>query len=197
MYKNNRMKTLLRLVSRTILFFWGWDILGTMPRFSKAIILVAPHRKGFPDVVLGWLVQNIQHIPNKRFLAKYEALQIPIGGWILKKLGAIPVDRNREFSGFPKGYYVDEMVKMINQEKEVSLVIAPEGTRNNVPWKTGFHKIAMETGIPVVCVCFDYVRKRVVISHAFVLTGNLNFDLCAISGWYIKNVPGYVPQLIQ
>lgn len=194
MYKNNRMKKLLRLVSRTILFFWGWNILGTMPRFSKAIILVAPHRKGFPDVVLGWLVQNVQHIPNKRFLAKYESLRIPIGGWILKKLGAIPIDRNREFSSFSKGHYVEQLVNMVSEEKEISLIIAPEGTRKEVPWKTGFHKIAMETGIPVVCVCFDYGRKRVAISHAFVMTGNLNFDMCIISGWYAKNVPGYIPR---
>lgn len=160
------MKKILKTTSEIILFLWGWKIVGTIPKLSKAIIVVAPHRKGTADVLLGWLVQNIEHIPNKKFLAKYELLQVPIVGWVLKKIGAIGVDRNREFSNLPKGHYRNEMVALINQEKEITLVIAPEGTRTQgVPWRRGFYEIAREAKIPVIMIAFDYNKKRVVINN--------------------------------
>jgi 1-acyl-sn-glycerol-3-phosphate acyltransferase len=188
------MKTLLKIISKTILFFWGWEIIGTFPKFSKAIIIVAPHRKGFADVLLGWCVQNIHPIPNKKFLAKYEAVQLPLVGWILKQLGAIAIDRNRESSKLPKGFYIDDLVKKINQEKTMTLVITPEGTRaENAPWKRGFYEIAIRAKIPVIMIAFDYKKKRVIIDNKLldINEEDLGNKKDYIRLWYTIYIPEY------
>jgi 1-acyl-sn-glycerol-3-phosphate acyltransferase len=42
------------------------------------------------------------------------------------------------------------------------LALSPEGTRKPVPrWKTGFHRIALGAGVPIVPVWVDY-RSRVI-----------------------------------
>lgn len=188
------MKKFLKIISEAMLSIWGWKIVGTFPEFSKAIIIVAPHRKGFADVLLGWCVQNIHPIPNKKFLAKYEALQIPIAGWILKKLGGIGIDRKREISNLPKGYYIGEMVKILNQEKTVTLVITPEGTRaENAPWKRGFYEIAIRAKIPVIMIAFDYKKKRVIIDNKLldISEEDLTKKKDYIRLWYHIYIPQY------
>ena len=64
-------------------------------------------------------------------------------GWLLRKMGGIPVDRKRGSN------VALSVIKEMKAQKVVHLALAPEGTRQPVKrWKTGFHTIAREVGCP-------------------------------------------------
>ena len=46
------------------------------------------------------------------------------------------------------------------------LVIAPEGTRRRAPWKSGFYRIALAAGVPIVLCGFDYSRRVIFFAPA-------------------------------
>lgn len=210
-HKQKNQSTMIKLVSQIILNIWGWKINGVFPKNSpKFLLIVAPHHEGFLDVLLGWCVRNIQPLPNSRFAAKaelfvfpwYHLHKYPIA-WLLLRLGAIPIDRKGELGIRPegaqgKGFYVQQMVQAIGSTDQISITIVPEGTRTKyktVSWKLGFYKIAVETGIPVICVGFDYKNKIVKIAPRMMMTGDWGKDRQRIIEWYIANIPGYTPEI--
>jgi 1-acyl-sn-glycerol-3-phosphate acyltransferase len=90
---------------------------------------------------------------NVKFLIKKEAFFFPLG-YLIKALGALPVDRSRSAP------LVMQVVKMFNEHKQMYLVITPEGTRKlNKNWKKGFFNIAREAGVPILLGYLDYKTK--------------------------------------
>jgi 1-acyl-sn-glycerol-3-phosphate acyltransferase len=100
-------------------------------------------------------------------------------GWLLRKLGGIPVDRKR-------GSNV--VLSVINEMKNtpvVHLALAPEGTRKPTGrWKTGFHTIARAVGCPVYMGYFDWGTKRVSRGQKVELTDNARADMERIQALY-------------
>ena len=83
------------------------------------------------------------HGISPRFLGKHQLFQGP-GGWIMRRLGGIPVDRS------DPSRIVDEVIALIASGEEIQLVVTPEGTRGaGTHWRSGFHRIAVATGLPV------------------------------------------------
>ena len=65
------------------------------------------------------------------------------------------------------------------------LALAPEGTRKPVKhWKTGFHLIAREAGIPVYLGYFDWKTKRVGRGQKVELTDDARADMKRIQQMY-------------
>ena len=88
-------------------------------------------------------------------MIKKEVFWGPLG-WLLRKLGGIPVDRKKGSN------IVLSVIKEMKSQKTVHLALAPEGTRQPIKrWKTGFHTIAREVGCPVYLGYFDWGTKRV------------------------------------
>jgi 1-acyl-sn-glycerol-3-phosphate acyltransferase len=100
-------------------------------------------------------------------------------GWLLRKLGGIPVDRK-------KGSNVAlSVIKEMKAQKYVHLALAPEGTRKPVKrWKTGFHTIAREVGCPVYMGYFDWGTKRVSRGQKVELTDDAKADMARIQALY-------------
>ena len=100
-------------------------------------------------------------------------------GWLLRKLGGIPVDRKR-------GSNV--ALSVINEMKRtpvVHLALAPEGTRKPVKrWKTGVHTIARQVGCPVYMGYFDWGTKRVSRGQKVELTDDARADMARIQALY-------------
>ena len=100
-------------------------------------------------------------------------------GWLLRKLGGIPVDRKR-------GSNV--ALSVINEMKRtpvVHLALAPEGTRKPVKrWKTGFHTIARQVGCPVYMGYFDWGTKRISRGQKVELTDDAKADMARIQALY-------------
>ena len=180
-----------------ILNLWGWKIKGDFPQhLNQFIVIVAPHRKGFPDVLLGWCVKELKPIPAQRFLVKYEAYHNFWYGWIMKYLGGIPIDRKRQYDpSVPKGQYVQNIKAMVATGERMTIVITPEGTRTpNAPWKRGFYQLALGTQLPVVPALFNYDEKIVEIGSPMIMSGNVAYDVSMIYKWYdLRSVSRYIP----
>ena len=100
-------------------------------------------------------------------------------GWLLRKLGGLPVDRKNPSA------LVLSVIREMKAEKVVHLAIAPEGTRKPVrKWKTGFHTIAREVGCPVYLGYFDWATKHVGRGEKVELTDNARADMERIQQIY-------------
>ena len=100
-------------------------------------------------------------------------------GWLLRKMGGIPVDRNRGSN------VVLSVIKEMKARKIVHLALAPEGTRKPVKrWKTGFHTIARALDCPVYMGYFDWGTKHVGRGHKVELTDDAKADMERIQKLY-------------
>ena len=154
----------------------GWTAVDPVAPEDKCIILGVPHTS-FWDFVISYLYY--ESVGGKPYcMIKGELFWGPLG-WLLRKLGGIPVDRK-------KGSNVAlSVIKEMKAQKVVHLALAPEGTRKPVKrWKTGYHLIAREAGVPVYLGYFDWKRKRVGRGQKFELTDDAAADTRRIQEIY-------------
>jgi 1-acyl-sn-glycerol-3-phosphate acyltransferase len=106
-------------------------------------------------------------------------------GWILKAVGAIPIDRSNQ------GNVVEQMRLAFAERDKFTLLIAPEGTRNTgkgnrKPIRTGFWHIAKAAKVPIILMFSDARQKRGRILAKFVPGESLKDDLRAIQKVYAQ-----------
>jgi 1-acyl-sn-glycerol-3-phosphate acyltransferase len=100
-------------------------------------------------------------------------------GWLLRKLGGIPVDRKRGSN------VALSVIHEMKRTPVVHLALAPEGTRKPVKrWKTGFHTIARQVGCPVYMGYFDWGTKRIGRGQKVELTDDPKADMARIQALY-------------
>jgi 1-acyl-sn-glycerol-3-phosphate acyltransferase len=100
-------------------------------------------------------------------------------GWLLRKLGAVPVDRKKG------GNAALSVIREMKATPRIHLALAPEGTRKPVKrWKTGFHTIARQVGCPVYMGYFDWGTKRISRGHKIELTNDPKADMARIQALY-------------
>lgn len=150
----------------------GWTLVGEPKPDDKLIYVCAPHTSVW-DFLIGYLYYRAMG-GHLRVMIKKEAFFPPLS-WILRAMGGFPIDRSHP-QKLLMGI-VHEMESLKEGEK-FHLVICPEGTRKAVKhWKTGYHTIAVNAGIPVYLTFFDFKRKRVGISDfKLELTDNARAD---------------------
>jgi len=161
-----------------ILRLFGWNTNGALPEgVRKAVVVSAPHTS-YWDFVVGRLTFWAIKV-NIRFLIKKEVFFFPLG-WLLKKLGGLPVDRGKY-----KSTMVTQLVDLFNTYDDLVVVITPEGTRKRVDhWKKGFYLIAMEARVPLALSFIDYGNKTGGIGPVFHPTGDYQKDLSFIQDFY-------------
>ena len=87
------------------------------------------------------------------WLAKASLFKRPFG-WFFRWLGGIPVERGRRTA------VVETAVAAFRARPSMILGISPEGSRSKVDhWKSGFYRIALEAGVPVVPGFLDFGAK--------------------------------------
>ncbi len=178
------------ILCRFILKLIGWKLVGTLPSDKKYIVIVAPHTSNW-DLVIG-LLGRFATEAKINFLAKKQLFFFPLGN-LLRALGGTAVDRSKQ------GNKVEQIVELYKQLDELILGLAPEGTRSLVTrWKEGFYHIAMQTGISIVMIGFDYPSKEIRIHEPFWPTGDINKDFPqfvsyfrTIRGRYPKELPDF------
>jgi 1-acyl-sn-glycerol-3-phosphate acyltransferase len=159
-------------IGRLMLGLRGWTIEGEIPDIPKLVIAIAPHTSNW-DFPTGLWVKLALRL-DARFVAKHTLFRWPFGP-LLRWLGGIPVDRQAA-AGF-----VGETSRAVRETEKMVLVVAPEGTRKRTEkWKSGFYRIAMEAGVPILLVRFDYRRKQVLLGPLFRPTGDYESDLAAM-----------------
>lgn len=163
-------------IGRGLLLLMGWRLEGGLPDLPKFVITAAPHSSGW-DFIIGIAAVFALRL-DVRFIGKAELFRGPLG-WVMRWLGGLPVDRHR-----PEGL-VAQLVEEFGKRDSLLLAVAPEGTRKPVErWKTGFYRVALGAGVPIVPAYFDNGRKRVGFGPLFVPTGAMEADIEALRAYY-------------
>lgn len=117
---------ILLLNGRTIIR--GEENLPTDEKF----VLVAPHRSYLDPVFIA-----INAYPHRfSFMAKKELFDIPVFGWLIKKLNAFPVDRDK-----PGVSAIKTPVNYLKND-ELNVLVFPTGSRHSEELKGGAITIA-------------------------------------------------------
>ena len=164
----------------------GWKVVNQAPAdLGNAVCIVAPHT-AIEDFFVGLGFYWYYGI-NFKVMMKKEFFK-PVIGWILKKMGGIPVNRGHQ------NHLVEQMIEMFSQNKDTHLVICPEGTRKAVKhWKKGFYVIAEGAKVPVILGFIDYKKRLCGIEKIFYPTGDYEKDLAEIWDYY-KDIKAKHPE---
>ena len=163
-----------------------WKVVNKAPSdLGNAVCIVAPHT-AIEDFFVGLGFYWSYGIKFKVMMKK-EFFK-PVIGWILKKLGGIPVNRGHQ------NHLVEQMIDMFSKNEDTHLVICPEGTRKKVNhWKKGFYVIAEGAKVPIVLGFIDYKKRYCGIERIFYPTGDYEKDLAEIWDYY-KDVKAKHPE---
>lgn len=168
----------------------GWTTDNGPAPEKKVIMLGVPHTS-MADFVISYLFYT-QFGKTAHVMIKKEMFFWPLG-WILRKVGCIPVDRKSS------AVMVRSLITEMEKVDEFHLAIAPEGTRKPVKkWKTGYHLIAREVGCTVYMSYFDWGTKHIGIGKKVELTDDARADTDRIQALYEemhlvgKNPEGYI-----
>lgn len=166
----------MKYISSFLLRLLGWTPM--VPAFDppKSVICVAPHTSNW-DFLLGklyyWAIDR-----KAGFLMKKEWFFFPLGP-LLKAMGGVPIDRSRS------GSTVEQLKNYFQKRARFTIAITPEGTRGYSPrWKTGFYRIALGAGVPILLAKIDYSCKEISIFEEFHPTGNEETDIAYIRSRY-------------
>jgi 1-acyl-sn-glycerol-3-phosphate acyltransferase len=167
---------LWRTIGRAYLRWGGWRIEGLFPPESKVVAIVAPHTSNW-DFPLGVAVIFALEL-RASWLGKHTLFDTPLKGFF-RWLGGIPVDRRASHG------VVAACVKAFTTSPALLLALAPEGTRKGVSrWKSGFYQIAVEAGVPIFPVAFDYRDRLVRLLPLYHPSGSLEQDLPRIQALF-------------
>lgn len=177
---------LRRLVARA---FWSvsrWK-LSTAPAPARPTVLVgAPHTSNWDFVLMLGITWRLGM--DIRWLGKHGLF----AGWrgpLMRALGGIPVDRS------DAGRVVDEVVERVRSGEVFGLVVTPDGTRgDHTHWKSGFYRIARETGMPVTLGYVDRTTMTTGLGPTLELTGDVTADMDRIRAFYADKA-GFRPEL--
>ena len=177
---------LRRLLSRVYWACSRWT-LATEPAPSRPTILLGvPHTSNW-DFLLMLGIAGHLGMPV-RWLGKASLFK----GWtgpLMHRLGGIPVDRS------DASRVVADVVERIRAGEVFGLVVTPEGTRGSgTYWKSGFYRIARETGLPVTLGYVDRTTMTTGLGPTIELTGDVRADMDVIRAFY-SDKSGLRPEL--
>lgn len=174
-----------RVLGRWLLRAQGWRFVGGFPDCTRFVMIGAPHTSNW-DAAVGFAAAAHIGIGFHVF-AKRQAFVGPVG-WVLRHFGGVPVDRSAP------GGLVGDAVERLERGAPLAVAITPEGTRSAVArWKTGFHRIAVAAGVPIVVVALDWGRREIGVAGTLDPSGDLDADLGAI-GALLDGVVGRHPE---
>lgn len=167
---------MLSSIARLLLRIGGWTLVGDHPSVPKAVIIAAPHTSNW-DGIWG-LIAKVALDIEVHFFGKDTLFWFPLGT-LLRGMGGVPLDRANP------GSSVDKAIRGFRRADRYYFAMSPEGTRRNKPyWKTGFYRIAIGAGVPVVLAFFDYDRRRLGVGPTVALCGDPEQDLATIRAFY-------------
>jgi len=172
--------SLMQRVASRLLRMAGWNI-HPFPDIPKAMVVAGPHTSNW-DGVLG-LACGLALGLDARFMIKHTLFKGPFG-WLLRKLGAIPVDRTQA------GGVVEQAVEQFKTDDHMAIVVTPEGTRKSAKkWKTGFHHIARQAGVPIVLAVADYHKKQLTFPIILQPTEDIEADMQKLYEGFAEATP--------
>ena len=160
-------------------FFWflsRWELSTRSAPDRPTILLGAPHTSNWDFVLMlgiAWRLGIDMHWLGKASL---------FAGWrgpVMRALGGVPVDRANP------ARVVEDMVRQVHSGETFGLVVTPDGTRSgHTHWKSGFYRIARETGLPVTLGYVDRTTMTTGLGPTIDLTGDVATDMDRIRAFY-------------
>ena len=139
-------------------------------------MIAAPHTSN-ADFVLMMAMAWINDLSIK-WLGKEQLFRGP-GGPFFRALGGISVNR-----GTP-GALTASLVEMFNGEEQVVLAVPAEGTRSGGEyWKSGFRRIALDAGVPVLPTYLDGPSRSGGFGESITMTHDVVADMDKIREFY-------------
>ena len=177
---------MLKLVARWFLRLTRWEPEGSKPLERKFVLIAAPHTSNWD---LAYMLALATVLDVKVSWMGKDALFRPPLGWLMRRVGGIPIVRHRSANR------VSEMVRAFEQRETLALVVPAEGTRGYVAhWKSGFYHIARSAGVPIVLGYLDYARRRGGFGPALHPTGEIRYDMDKIRDFYADKIGKYPDQ---
>ena len=162
--------------ARLVLRITRWSAEGSAPTEQKYVLIAAPHTSNWD---LLYLLALSFHLGVKvSWLGKDTLFKGPVGS-VLRSLGGVPVRRGQR-SGM-----VESLVAEFDRAERLVIVIPAEGTRSATDhWKSGFYRVAVEAGVPVVCGYLDYRRRAGGLGRVVWPTGEIEADMAVFREFY-------------
>ena len=160
--------------ARLLLRLTRWRTVGEVPR--SGILVGAPHTSNW-DWVAMLLLMWSGGVPP-RVLIKAEIMRTPLGP-LLRANGGIPLDRQNP------GTVVRSLLAEASSGEPFLLIIAAEGTRKKGDyWKSGFYRIAQQTGLPISLGFIDGPTRTLGFGPSFRPTGDVVADMDLVRDFY-------------
>lgn len=163
-------------VGRAAVSVSRFRLTGSPPDVPAYVAVAAPHTSNwdFPAMIAMAWASGVTPV----WLGKKEMFDGPLGP-LMRRLGGIPVDREN-----PAGL-VDEVTHLVATSDKVALVVPPEGTRSGGRyWKSGFHRIASATGVPIVLTYLDGPTRTGGWGPSFMPGQTAAADMDAVRAFY-------------
>ena len=163
-------------LANMVLKLFGWRAEGSLGGQPKCVLIVAPHTSNwdFPVMLLLAVALRLK----VTWMGKHTLFRPPFG-WIMRRLGGLPIDRGARHN------MVEQAVESFRTHDRMVLAILPEGTRKRTPfWKSGFYHIAVGAHVPIALGFADYRRKVGGIGGVIVPSGDVDADMAIIRDFY-------------
>jgi 1-acyl-sn-glycerol-3-phosphate acyltransferase len=161
--------------ARLMLRLTRWKTVGRVPR--SGILVGAPHTSNWDWVAMVMLTWRDGVAP--KVLIKRELFRGPLAP-LLRATGGIPLDRANP------GQTVRRLLGEAKaDDQDFLLVLAAEGTRRKAEyWKSGFYKIAKQTGLPITLGFIDGPSRTMGFGPTFAPSGDVAADMDKVRAFY-------------
>ena len=161
-------------LARLVLRLARWRTVGDVPR--SGVLVGAPHTSNW-DWVAMLLLMWSGGVPP-RVLIKAEIMRTPLGP-LLRANGGISLDRQNP------GAVVRDLIAEARSGEPFLLILAAEGTRKKVAyWKSGFYRIAQQTGLPISMGFIDGPTRTMGFGPSLMPTGDVVADMDVVRAFY-------------
>ena len=159
--------------------FWRvsrWRLVTDPAPGRPSVFIGAPHTSNWDFVLM--LAISWRLGITIRWLGKKSLFH----GWrgpLMWALGGNPVDRS------DPSRVVADVVRRVHEGEIFGLVVTPDGTRSgHTHWKSGFHRIARATGLPVTLGYVDRTTMTTGLGPTIEMSGDITADMDRIRGFY-------------
>ncbi len=181
-----------KTISKLLLWISGWKVKTTFPAdVFRSVMVAAPHTSNWDAYYLKLATLTLG-IPMR--VAIKDNWTKGLIGLLIKPLGGLGIDRSPK-EGSRRLSQVTLMAQLFDQHHQLSLVVAPEGTRKKRDrWKMGFYWVAQEADVPIVLGFLDYKNKIAGVGDVVIQPGgDQNRDMALINDFY-KDLIGKKPE---
>ncbi|HSG33664.1 MAG TPA: lysophospholipid acyltransferase family protein [Sphingomonadaceae bacterium] len=166
----------------------GWEVVGGPPEVRRCVIIGAPHTSNWDFVRFMGVTEVLGVQPA--FIGKHTLFRGAVGRF-MREMGGIPVDRSSPADA------VRQVTREFARRDDFMLVMSPEGTRGHVGrWKTGFYRIALAAGVPIIPGFLDHANKRLGLGPAMMPSGDYEADMRHLVAFYSRYFPITLEQVL-